>query len=113
MREAAQKVDEAFREAHTFKPPKMRSTSEKLAALANRRKKENDTVTLKLKATRESVGKESGEKNENTKTSSPKGESSSNISAKSEKIVRKNIQSGKIGEGFLERQYEFASRIRA
>jgi hypothetical protein len=113
MREAAQKVDEAFREAHTFKPPKMRSTSEKLAALANRRKKDNDTVTLKLKATRENVGKESGEKNENTKTSSPKGKSSSNISAKSEKIVRKNIQSGKIGEGFLERQYEFASRIRA
>jgi len=113
MREAAQKVDAAFREAHTFKPPKMRSTSEKLAALANRRKKENDTVTLKLKATRESVGKESGEKNENTKTSSPQGKSSSNISAKSEKIVRKNIQSGKIGEGFLERQYEFASRVRA
>jgi hypothetical protein len=113
MREAAQKVDEAFREAHTFKPPKMRSTSEKLAALANRRKKDNDTVTLKLKATRENVGKESGEKKENTKTSSPKGKSSSNISAKSEKIVRKNIQSGKIGEGFLERQYEFASRIRA
>jgi len=113
MREAAQKVDAAFREAHTFKPPKMRSTSEKLAALANRRKKENDTVTLKLKATRESVGKESGEKNESTKTSSPQGKSSSNISAKSEKIVRKNIQSGKIGEGFLERQYEFASRIRA
>jgi len=113
MREVAQKVDAAFREAHTFKPPKMRSTSEKLAALANRRKKENDTVTLKLKATRESVGKESGEKNENTKTSSPQGKSSSNISAKSEKIVRKNIQSGKIGEGFLERQYEFASRIRA
>jgi hypothetical protein len=113
MREAAQKVDEAFRKAHTFKPPKMRSTSEKLAALANRRKKDNDTVTLKLKATRENVGKESGEKKENTKTSSPKGKSSSNISAKSEKIVRKNIQSGKIGEGFLERQYEFASRIRA
>ena len=113
MREAAQKVDAAFREAHTFKPPKMRSTSEKLAALANRRKKENDTVTLKLKATRESVGKESGEKNENTKISSPKSISSSNISAKSEKIVRKNIQSGKIGEGFLERQYEFASRVRA
>jgi len=113
MREAAQKVDAAFREAHTFKPPKMRSTSEKLAALANRRKKENDTVTLKLKATRESVGKESGEKNESTKTSSPQGKSSSNISAKSEKIVRKNIQSGKIGEGFLERQYEFASRVRA
>jgi len=113
MREAAQKVDTAFREAHTFKPPKMRSTSEKLAALANRRKKENDTVTLKLKATRESVGKESGEKNESTKTSSPQGKSSSNISAKSEKIVRKNIQSGKIGEGFLERQYEFASRVRA
>ena len=113
MCEAAQKVDEAFRKAHTFKPPKMRSTSEKLAALANRRKKDNDTVTLKLKATRESIGKESGEKNENTKTSSPKGKSSSNISAKSEKIVRKNIQSGKIGEGFLERQYEFASRIRA
>ena len=113
MREVAQKVDAAFREAHTFKPPKMRSTSEKLAALANRRKKENDTVTLKLKATRESVGKESGEKNENTKTSSPQGKSSSNISAKSEKIVRKNIQSGKIGEGFLERQYEFASRVRA
>ena len=113
MREAAQKVDAAFREAHTFKPPKMRSTSEKLAALANRRKKENDTVTLKLKATRESVGKESAEKKENPKTSSPQGKSSSNISAKSEKIVRKNIQSGKIGEGFLERQYEFASRVRA
>ena len=36
---AAKKVEEAFREAHTFKPKKMRSTSEKLAALANRRKK--------------------------------------------------------------------------
>lgn len=105
MREAAKKADEAFREAHTFKPSKMRSTSERLAALANRRKKEDDTGTLKPKATRTSVDIESEERYENG--------GKFFISANSEKIMRKNIQNGKIGEGFLERQYEFASRIRA
>ena len=107
MREAANKVEEAFREAHTFKPKKMRSTSEKLAALANRRKKENGDSMKYLKTTR-SVNDADKDGSENLK-SFPK----ITISANSEKIMRKNIQNGKIGEGFLERQYEFASRIRA
>ena len=107
MREAAKKVEEAFREAHTFKPKKMRSTSEKLAALANRRKKENDD-SIKCVKTTTSVNDEDKDGSENIK-SFPK----ITISANSEKIMRKNIQNGKIGEGFLERQYEFASRIRA
>ena len=107
MREAAKKVEEAFREAHTFKPKKMRSTSEKLAALANRRKKENDD-SMKCVKTTTSVNDEDKDGSENIK-SFPK----ITISANSEKIMRKNIQNGKIGEGFLERQYEFASRIRA
>ena len=107
MREAANKVEEAFREAHTFKPKKMRSTSEKLAALANRQKKENGDSMKYLKTTR-SVNDADKDGSENLK-SFPK----ITISANSEKIMRKNIQNGKIGEGFLERQYEFASRIRA
>ena len=107
MREAANKVEEAFREAHTFKPKKMRSTSEKLAALANRWKKENGDSMKYLKTTR-SVNDADKDGSENLK-SFPK----ITISANSEKIMRKNIQNGKIGEGFLERQYEFASRIRA
>ena len=107
MREAANKVEEAFREAHTFKPKKMRSTSEKLAALLNRRKKENGDSMKYLKTTR-SVNDADKDGSENLK-SFPK----ITISANSEKIMRKNIQNGKIGEGFLERQYEFASRIRA
>ena len=107
MREAANKVEEAFREAHTFKPKKMRSTSEKLAALANRRKKENGDSMKYLKTTR-SVNDADKDGSENLK-SFPK----ITISANPEKIMRKNIQNGKIGEGFLERQYEFASRIRA
>ena len=107
MREAAKKVEEAFREAHTFKPKKMRSTSEKLAALANRRKKENDD-SMKCVKTTTRVNDEDKDGSENIKSFSK-----ITISANSEKIMRKNIQNGKIGEGFLERQYEFASRIRA
>ena len=85
----------------------MRSTSEKLAALANRRKKENGDSMKYLKTTT-SVNDADKDGSENLK-SFPK----ITISANSEKIMRKNIQNGKIGEGFLERQYEFASRIRA
>ena len=108
LQEVIKKVDEQFRETHTFKPKKMRSTSEKLAALAQRRLKdiialtgkENEDAKVKNKATRDF--KEIQQQQKPFK-----------ITAKSEKIMQKNIKRGKIGEGFLERQYEFASKIRA
>ena len=91
MREAAKKVEEAFREAHTFKPKKMRSTSEKLAA-TNRRKKENDD-SMKCVKTTTRVNDEDKDGSENIKSFSK-----ITISANSEKLCAKTFKTVKLAK---------------